>query len=66
MEDEDRVVVDGSKAASIKQYGAGLGHPKTGHVDNFRNRRNQNLKLAIPYLRPQIKSTCQFLANLVR
>ena len=37
---EDRVVVEGSKAASINQYGAGPRHPKTGHVDNFRNRRN--------------------------
>ena len=37
---EDRVVVEGSKTASIKQDGAGLRHPKTGHVENFRNRRN--------------------------
>ena len=37
---EDRVVVEGPKAASINQYGAGPRHPKTGHVDNFRNRRN--------------------------
>ena len=37
---EDRVVVEGSKAASINQYGAGPRHPKTGHVDNFRSRRN--------------------------
>ena len=33
---EDRVVVEGSKTASINQYGAGPKHPKTGHVDNFR------------------------------
>ena len=46
---EDRVVVEGSKTASINQYGAGPRHPKTGHVDNFRNRRNWNLKLPIPY-----------------
>ena len=37
---EDMVVVEGAKAASINQYGAGPRHPKTGHVDNFRNRRN--------------------------
>ena len=37
---EDRVVVGGSKTSSINQYGAGPRHPKTGHVDNFRNRRN--------------------------
>ena len=37
---EDRVVVEGSKTASINQYGAGSRHPKTGHVDNFRNGRN--------------------------
>ena len=30
---EDRVVVEGSKAASINQYGAGPRHPKTGLVD---------------------------------
>ena len=36
---EDRVLVEGSKTAFIK-YGAGPRHPKTGHVDNFRNRRN--------------------------
>ena len=36
---EDRVVVEGSKT-SINQYGAGPRHPKTGHVDNFRNGRN--------------------------
>ena len=46
---EDRVVVEGSKTASINQYGAGPRQPKTGHVDNFRNRRNWNLKLPIPY-----------------
>ena len=46
---EDRVVVEGSKTASINQYGAGPRHLKTGHVDNFRNRRNWNLKLPIPY-----------------
>ena len=46
---EDRVVVEGSKTASINQYGAGSRHSKTGHVDNFRNGRNQNLKLPIPY-----------------
>ena len=37
---EDRTVVEGSKTASINQYGAGPRHPKTGHVDNFRSRRN--------------------------
>ena len=37
---EDRVVVEGSKTASINQYGAGPKHPKTGHVGNFRNGRN--------------------------
>ena len=37
---EDRVVVEGSKTSSINQYGAGPKHPKTGRVDNFRNRRN--------------------------
>ena len=37
---EDRVVVEGSNTSSINQYGAGPMHPKTGHVDNFRNRRN--------------------------
>ena len=63
---DDRVVVEGSKAASINQYGTGPRHPKTGHVDNFRKRSNKNLKLPILYLRPQIKSTCQFLANSVR
>ena len=42
---EDRVVVEGSKTASINQYGAGPRHSKTGHVDDFRNRRNWNLKL---------------------
>ena len=35
----DRVVVEGSKTASINQYGAGPRHPKTGHVDDFRNSR---------------------------
>ena len=37
---EDMVVVEGAKAASINQYGAGPRQPKTGHVDYFRNRRN--------------------------
>ena len=37
---EDRVVIEGSKTASINQYGAGPRHSKTGHVDNFRNGRN--------------------------
>ena len=37
---EDRVVIEGSETSSIKQYGAGLRYPKTGHVHNFRNRRN--------------------------
>ena len=46
---EDRVVVEGSKTSSINQHGAGPKHPKTGRVDNFRNRRNWNLKLPIPY-----------------
>ena len=36
---EDRAVVEGSKTASINQYGAGPRHPKTGHVDDFRNSR---------------------------
>ena len=53
---EDRVVVEVSKTASINQYGAGPRHPKPGHVDNFRNGGNKNLKLP----------TCQFLANSVR
>ena len=37
---EDRVVVEGSKTASINQYGAGPKHLKTGLVDNFENGRN--------------------------
>ena len=37
---EDRVVVEGSKTASINQYGAGPRHLKTGHVDNFWNGMN--------------------------
>ena len=37
---KDSVVVEGSETSSVKQYGAGLRHPKTGHVHNFRNRRN--------------------------
>ena len=37
---EDRIVVEGSKTASINQDGAGPRHPKTGHVENFRIRRN--------------------------
>ena len=44
---EDRVVVEGSKTSSINQYGAGPKHPKTGRVDNFRNRRNKNRRKAI-------------------
>ena len=49
---EVRVVVEGSKTAAIIQHG-GPRHPKTGHVDNLRNRRNQNLRLPFPYQRPQ-------------
>ena len=37
---EDRVVVEGSKTASINQYGAVPKHLKTGLVDNFENGRN--------------------------
>ena len=37
---QDRVVVEGSKTSSINEYGAGPKHPKTGRVDNFRNRMN--------------------------
>jgi len=36
---EDRVVVEGSKLT----YGAGPKHPKTGHVDNFRNKVTYSL-----------------------
>ena len=60
-------VFRGARISSLSPKNACVGgYPKTGRVDNFRNRRNQNLKLPISYQRPQIKSTCQFLANSVR
>ena len=59
------------KTSSINQYGAGPKHPKTGRVDNFRNKVTYSLlkipnQVYMPIFSQFDEIVCQRLFNIVR